>query len=1640
VSASAKSATIRFPGIPAAVDGNTAVVTCERESSDAAGAFPITPSTQMGEQWAEATAAGHLNIAGRPLIFIEPEGEHAAAAVTAGLAMGGLRAANFSSGQGIAYMHESLYAAVGKRLTYVLNMGCRAMTKATLNVHAGHDDYHCADDTGFFQLFARNAQHAADLNVIAHRIAELALNPGIVAQDGFLTTHLIESVLLPERELISEYLGRPEDLIETPTAAQRLIFGETRRRVPELWDVDNPVMAGAVQNQDAYMQSVAAQRPYFFAHIAALADQAMTEYAALTGRSYARVMSHQAEDADYLILTQGSSVPTAEAVADYLRSSRRLKVGVVDLVMFRPFPQAELGRLLQGKQGVVVLERVDQPLATDLPVTREVRAVLGKCLENGRAGRRQAPHPTLPVYKSLEQTPEVYSASFGLGSRDLQPEAVIGAVENMLPDGSHRKHFYLGIDFLRKAPLNPKDEIHEQSIEDAYPDVRRLAVQGTENPDLMPAGSTTIRMHSIGGWGAITTGKNLATTLFDLLGYHIKANPKYGSEKKGQPTTFYLAAAPEPIRVNSEWAYVDVVLSPDPNVFNHTNALAGLREGGMLVIQSDAGSASEAWDRIPAHYQQTIRERSIRVYYLDAFRIAREEATDPDLELRMQGIAFQGAFFAATPLTQERGFDEARLLDAIRTQLEHKFGDLGARVVEDNLRVIKRGYDELQEITTMDVQASVAVGAGPLMPIRARTLPASTVPLSDIHHFWEQTGSLYASGRGNDNLADPFAAMSCMPASTSLFRDMTGIRTSHPRWIPENCTACGKCWTVCPDTALPALVNDLGQVLDTALARVRQQGHELEHLPRAVRTLETKVRPLLAEAGESANVRAVVAAAMETLVDEAAEDRETLATELEWLNSALGEFQFALSRPFYALPEKDAAGSGGLLSITVNPYTCKGCAECVAVCEDNALEKVPQTAESVATLKADWDFWTELPSTPERYIRVDDLEERIGVLDNILLSKDVYQPFASGDGACLGCSEKTVLHLFVSTAVALMQPRVKRHVANLESLLERLELHVQHKLAAEIKVEDTELLTRALEAARGGDLTLAELAGQIEATRGDEPIDQQWLARVAGLIDQLRDLIWRYREGPTGRGRVEMGILNATGCSSVWGSTWPFNPYPFPWANHLFQDSASMAMGVFEAHMAKMARGFATIRKVELELAGEYRPDIHDAEFQHFDWHRFSEEELKLCPPVVVVGGDGAMYDIGLQNLSRAMASGKPLKVVVLDTQVYSNTGGQACTSGFLGQISDMAAWGDATRGKQEVRKELALIAIAHRTTYVAQSTIAYPSHMIESFIEGLSSPRPALFNCYTSCQPEHGIGDDRGSAQAKLAVESRAYPLLRYDPDGGASLAERLDLSGNPALADDWPTYTTTHRDAGFERTLELPLTFADFAATENRFRKHFRTLPRDAWHDDMVPLGEYLTMAPDERAARLPYIWSVAPSGRLVRLRVGDDLVASTEDRRALWHLLKDMAGLNAPAAESAAEISERVRREVVTRLAGNLYALAGESATSAPLDLEDFTSPSAGTPGETGAPAPEGDGYSAPWIESEDCTACDECIRLNPAMFAYGPDGKAHIKDASAGPYEDLVRAAERCTARVIHPGLPAERGGDIEKWIARAEKYN
>ncbi|MDX2085534.1 MAG: thiamine pyrophosphate-dependent enzyme [Candidatus Melainabacteria bacterium] len=254
------------------------------------------------------------------------------------------------------------------------------------------------------------------------------------------------------------------------------------------------------------------------------------------------------------------------------------------------------------------------------------------------------------------------------------------------------------------------------------------------------------------------------------------------------------------------------------------------------------------------------------------------------------------------------------------------------------------------------------------------------------------------------------------------------------------------------------------------------------------------------------------------------------------------------------------------------------------------------------------------------------------------------------------------------------------------------------------------------------------------------------------------------------------GIVASTGCNTVYGSTYPYNPYAVPWTNSLFENGPADAMGI---------RVF---------------------------WNQNGHEDWVLWN----IGGDGAMMDIGFQSLSRMLASGMNIKVLVLDTQVYSNTGGQQSTSSYTGQESKMGAHGKTHHGKGERRKELGQLCIMHPHVYVAQTIGANASHFYKAIEEALSFEGPAVVNVFTTCQPEHGVADNMSAHQAKLAVSSRAFPMFVYDPRKGRTLKDRMALTGNPSVDRDW------HRVKNEHGEME-EINFLTWAKTEGRFKKHF-------------------------------------------------------------------------------------------------------------------------------------------------------------------------------------------------------------------------
>jgi pyruvate-ferredoxin/flavodoxin oxidoreductase len=631
----------QYPGIPTTCDGAEAVVHVEINVAQAAGAYPITSSTTMGGGFNAAVMNGQKNLWGDPLMFFEPESEHSAATVCEGFAVAGGRVTNFTSGQGLVLMKEVLYTISGKRLPVVMNIGARALTSQGLNVHAGHDDMMSVADCGWGMLFARNAQEAGDFCLISRRAAEASFTPFFNVQDGFLTTHTVESVRLIEPELMKEYVGDP------------------KVKLTNLMDTANPLMSGVVQNQDSYMKGKIAQR-WYYDRIPEILEDCFSEFYRKTGRRYDSVEAYRCEDADYILVGMGCYMETAKATVDYLRDVKGLAAGCLTVFCFRPFPARQIVQALKDCKAFTVFERMDDPLSTaGNHLTREIKAAFCDAV-TGQNGQERS-----------ERVPRIYSGAAGLGSRDVRPGDILAVFENMVDDG--QDFFCVGID---------------------HP----LALKMSDDPDLRPTGGFSMRGHSVGGFGSVTTNKVIATIAGNVFGKDVQAYPKYGSEKKGLPTTYYLTVADSHINMHCELENVDLLCINDPTAILSPGTMGGLVPGGAIFMQSPYAEPADVWKRVPPHNQHQIREKKIRVFYCDMVKIAREMASEADLQMRMQGIVLLGAFLKLTPYAKLSEMSDEQVYAGVEKALRKYFGKRGDRVVQDNLNCVKRGYSEMKEI------------------------------------------------------------------------------------------------------------------------------------------------------------------------------------------------------------------------------------------------------------------------------------------------------------------------------------------------------------------------------------------------------------------------------------------------------------------------------------------------------------------------------------------------------------------------------------------------------------------------------------------------------------------------------------------------------------------------------------------------------------------------------------------------------------------------------------------------------------------------------------------------------------------------------------------------------------------------------
>ena len=1510
----------RYPGIRVTANGNQLVsYHTETRIADAGVFYPITPSTELGELYQQSYAEGRLNVFGGSTLAVEAEGEHAAQGGAIAHSVCGKRVVNFTSGQGILYGVEQYYHAPGKCSTMVLEVVARALTKHALNVHCGHDDVYGALDTGWIILFGKDAQQTADQALILRRVTELSLTPGMNCQDGFLTSHLERTFYKHESELIRLFLGAPDDIIDCPTESQRILFGPKRRRVPRMIDLTNPVLLGPVQNQENYMQGIAARRNNFSEPIAQFLEEAYADFGKLTGRYYGMLTAYKAADADTVFLSLGSAAENIEAAVDYLRQRRGAKVGSIHLNVIRPFPETAVINALAGKKNVIVLERTDEAMAGDNPMGRDIRTALNKALQTGDRPATSG----LPAI-SAEQMPRLFSGIYGLGSRDFRPEQIFGAYE-FATGARARKDGKLASDGTSFMVLG---------VDHPY------EVKSDETPSLLPEGAVAVRFHSIGGWGAITTGKNLGAILGDLndllyerdkivdeLGnpkeiIHVSANPKYGSEKKGAPTAYFLVAAPERIRVNCDLRHVTVVLCCDPKAFTHTNPLAGMADGGCLVWESDE-TGEAAWERLPLWARKQVIEKNIRVFTLPGFRIASAATDRTDLQLRMQGNAFLGAFFAVSPLLREFGITQEQFRNVVHKQYVKKFGQLGEAVVKSNMEVMTQGFERVQEIRVGKLEAEdrSSLRGVALQPSviddnsnGCRSFPAPAgqaerTPVTRIATFDAE----FRSGYGYNQPSSALASVGVMAAASGDTASKYVARLITPLFIPENCTQCMECIAVCPDTALPNCAQDVETILHTAVTRYVTDPGERKKMLQSLPEIERRARQMMSDA-VAKNAGTPLPQILRQITAEVDGFSEEAKRQLFAIIDKV-PMAYQKVNAIFSTPERKKPGAGGIFSIFVSDL-CKGCAACVTVCgEHEALKMVEETEGVNADHETGTGFLNLLPDTPQKYLGLYNDERpqdsKTATLRNMLMLRHNYDAMVCGDGACAGCGEKSVLHVIAAATEAYMRPLYHEKADRLQAKADELDRTGVGKLAA-LKQRNPEEY----------DLLRLAVAHLIMGLGGEDDHDTK--ARIAkngpisdrAMVDALTSVMRQEAfnhehlqaiDGRLANGMCVMAMTAHTGCNTVYGSTPPNNPHPYPWMNSLFQDGVTVGWLLGESFIVDHGRRSVIPERLADALLGREKDVItlrEYYEYAHFSDTLMTDLEVLELPKVWAVGGDGGMGDIGYQNTSKVILQNRPnVKVVMLDTQLYSNTGGQNSDSTPMPGGNDMNVFGAATEGKTTEKKTVAETFLAgHGSPFVAQVSLANPPRFLRAILDGLEYRGTAFLQCFTTCQPEHGVGDDMALIQAQRVRDSRGAPEFVFNPRLGETYAETLDLKGNPSPDKDW--YESKAK--GTEEVWRY--TVAHWCLTEARFRNHFKKIKKDQ-AEKLIPLENMLVRITQQdvvyRRYRLTEHRSYVPDyGVYIKVRgakgdvdyraISRQLVLFCVERRKAWRMLQSKAGI--------------------------------------------------------------------------------------------------------------------------------------------------
>ncbi len=718
-------------------DGNEAAAHVSYMFTEVAAIYPITPSSPMAEHTDDWSARGRKNMWGQEVLVQEMQSEGGAAGAVHGSLQAGALTTTYTASQGLLLMIPNMYKIAGELLPCVFDVSARTLASHSLCIFGDHQDVMACRQTGFAMFASSSVQEVMDLTAVPHLATLETKVPFINFFDGFRTSHEYHKIEVMDMEDIKAIT--PMEYVE-----------EFRNRAltPE-----RPVTRGTAENPNEFFTHREASNTYY-ENIPDVVEKYCQKMTEITGRDYHCFNYYGAKDAENIIILMGSACEAAKEAIDYLISQGK-KVGMVNVHLYRPFSvKYLLAAVPKSVKKVAVLDRTKEPGAEGEPLYLDVKS----------------------AFYDVENRPLIVGGRYGLGSAEVTPAKIISVFNNLeLPQP--KNHFTVGI----------VDDVTNLSL----PVVEEMALGGKSIQEC--------KFFGLGADGTVGANKNSVKIIGDNTDKHCQAYFSYDSKKSGGFTCSHLRFGDEPIRSTYQITTPNFVACHVQAYLHMYDVTRGIRENGSFLLNT-IFEGEELVNFIPNKVKRVFAEKNIKVYYINATKIAQEIG----LGNRTNTI-LQSAFFRITEVIP---VDLA--VEQMKKFIVKSYGKKGQDVVDKNYAAVDRG-GEYKQLTVDPAWANLPDDA-----VKEDDAPAFVKEL--VRPINAQAGDLLkVSDFVKHNTVD-----GTWQNGTAAY-EKRGVEAFVPVWNAENCIQCNKCSFVCPHAAIRPFVLDANELagIDTPTQEIK---------------------------------------------------------------------------------------------------------------------------------------------------------------------------------------------------------------------------------------------------------------------------------------------------------------------------------------------------------------------------------------------------------------------------------------------------------------------------------------------------------------------------------------------------------------------------------------------------------------------------------------------------------------------------------------------------------------------------------------------------------------------------------------------------------------------------------------------------